>query len=198
MSYNSRIELEHIKLIAHTDWVAARILWDLGFFYQPIWLIGQSVEKYLKVLCVQSRQFSSEKDLYDKLKKLSQSKGEPHDIGKVFSSLPLNIQKKLKKHPVTLIKTAAIRYGDAIFIAYNDTQFHFAEKFIRDVRILLGDMPKKNFLEECYEIISSRHRLDKREKVKNIIRELLSIKNPYITKKRKREIMRRLRSIVSK
>ena len=182
-----------MKEIAYRDWLSARILWNLGFMNQAIWLLGQSGEKYLKVLWAQRKIFASVDDLENQLKRCSQSKGEPHDINKIFNQLSKHVQDKLKQYPISWIKTSALRYGNENFI-YLNKWFFLYEKAIRAIRILLGDQPKNSLFKELSVPVGSFTK--KQQGIRNdAFKKILSIQNYSLGKERKAD-RKRMKEVI--
>lgn len=176
---------------AHSDWVSARLLWNLGFVAQAVWFIQQSIEKYLKLLWAQNKKFTSEGELKKQLRKLSQGEFDPkHDLKEILNKLDSCVKKQLGHPGILLVKSEVLRYGGSF--SYGEKLFSAAEKFIKEIRILLKEVNKNSL----YEEIKSTHgkvepRAENlRKKSDNIIKEILSLKNKLSSRKLRRQIRR--------
>ena len=180
---------------ARSDWVSARLLWNLGFVAQAVWLIQQSVEKYLKVLWVSDKKFPSEKDLVKQLKGLGKGKFDTtHDLAEIFSKLDPGIQRQLGRPNILLIKSEALRYNGSFL--YGDKVFNFAEAFVKKIRKLLNEPLKASLYEEIKCVSNKPLTEAVRRKHDKIIREILSLKNKTSRKEQYKQIKRKITSLL--
>lgn len=176
---------------AHSDWVSARLLWNLGFVAQAVWLIQQSMEKYLKLLWGQSKKFSSVQELKQQLRKLSQGKFDSqHDLTEVLNKLDSCVKNQLNRQGILIVKSDVLRYGGSF--VYGGKLFSTAEKFIKKIRSLLKEVNKNSLYEE---IKSTHGRVEPRTvslrgKSDNIIKEILSLENKLSSRRLRRQIRR--------
>jgi len=181
--------LPNLRRRAHTDWISARLLWNIGFIAQAIWLIQQSIEKYLKVLWAHDKVFSTEKELTDQLKKLGKGKFDSmHDIGSIFHKLDLSTQYQLGSPYILQIKSETLRYSGSF--VYGEKIFNSAEAFIKSIRKLLNEDIKISLYEEIKSVAVNTGTQDLRRKQDSIFKEILSLKSRINRKKLHKQIKR--------
>ncbi|MDZ4295836.1 MAG: hypothetical protein U1A16_00515 [Patescibacteria group bacterium] len=188
------IELRYLQRIAYTDWIAARILRNLGFFYQPMWLLGQSIEKYVYILWIESHARLPQGRLRRKLKEFSARGVGMRGLAPLFNALPKATKTLLHESWQSWVKYESAYRGKIPFAGYSDTAFRVSERFVRDIRVVLGETPKKNFLEE-WAGIAAQHSPLKRERMVQVMKGILALKNPTLTKRLRRTYARKIRQI---
>ena len=188
--YNAGIRLNALRNIANGDLIAARLLWNLGLSSQAIWLLQQSIEKYLKYLWAKKRIFESEADLDKQLKD-----NFNHKIEKIFDELDLKYKKNIK-NPIFIIALSALRYKGSFGYSYQ--MFRCGEKFVHEIRALLAEKKYSNHFEEWKNApMRLRFNYNKEAKAEEVVKSILSLTNPR-TKKERLKDKRRFDFILSK
>jgi len=190
-----KIYIGYLQRIAFQDWTAARILWNLGIMLPSLQLLHESIEKYLKVLWVRDKQFSSREELDRRLKEFG------HNFDKIFNSLHPDLQEKLKavlnKNGIMLYQLEALRYGTQALIGFSDALFKASELFIKEIRKLLNQPVKKNLLEELESAIFIDNPKQQMQ-IKDVLKQILILKRKTLTKKQRKAYLREFKRVIQR
>lgn len=153
----SAARFHYIRTIAHDNYLAARILWNLGLMLPALHQLGEAVEKYLKLVWSRSQSFADEADFDAKLKKFG------HDSQKVLAALPEADRKEilasLKGKGFRLYVLEDLRYGTGSgLVGFSESQFRAAELFILAMRKKLGEELPRNIVEDLSRRAGPRSR----------------------------------------
>lgn len=188
-SYSSTQYLNKLKNRAHADWLSARLLWNLGFLNQPIWLIQQSMEKYLKVLHARDKTFASKKELITFLKDLSKGTFDNmHDVAEIINKLSEPYKSQIGNPSILLVRSEELRYGGSII--YGDKLFTNAEVLAKKIRTMLGESAQKCLFDEIKIVTIAPNASAKKLLHDKLIKDILSLKNQPSRKKVYKKIRR--------
>lgn len=183
MSIESETWLSRLQKIAYHDWLCARLLFNVGYYDQAYWMINQSMEKYMKVLWAKEYNKESICELKKKIKKLSRN----HDLQNILTCLNKNYRDKLNKFKIIFYKPSVLRYGEYEYgLGFSNKMFRKCEKFIKQIRIFLSDIPNGRILDE-YEKSIHVSSNEKRKKAIEYIKGILSLGRYMPTKKERRK-----------
>lgn len=182
------VEIHYLKRLGYTDWIAARILWNLGFFFQPLRLLEESIEKYLHALWLAG---GTRRSVRAARRTAAQSPA------RLFRTLPRAVREALADDWQTWARAGVLHAAGTHNIQTSEAAFRSAERLIRAARLLLDDPPRRNFLEEWEALAAVNYSPLKRTRLTQVMKGILALKNPPLTKRLKRQYARKIRQIAA-
>ncbi len=168
---------KHLSRIALGDFVAARLLWNLGLLPQAMVLSLQSLEKYLKLYRESTRPYDST-EVFDKALRRGN-----HSLVNILNSIPKSLQGPLKGCKAVATRLDALRYADSPFIGYSEQGFRDNERFIKRLRQLLGESTSRSHFGDWRSISLPEFPRARKEVAEIAVKKILSLKNSPHTKK---------------